>query len=164
MCESLPPSLLKPEVISLLIPTYRCVSHSERRRSRSTSRRTEGADKNNATGERVLLLSRIRELALYRAEFLRTYGYRVSMPDTREEAIRAIRGGNFDVAVLTYTLPSKLVQEFAQLIREYRSHCPIIAISEARRMDREIDPDAIVVADDGPAALIAAVRRVTQKQ
>ena len=164
MHDSVPTSLFKPEVISPLIPTYSCVSDSERRRSRSTSRRTDRADKSNATGERILLLGRIRELALYRAEFLRTHGYRVATRETREEAIRAIRGGNFDVAVLTYTLPSREVEEFAQLIREYCSHCRIIAIAEARRLDKEIAPDAIVVADDGPAALIAAVRRVTQKQ
>ena len=164
MHESLSLPLLKPEVVPVLVPTSRCASHSERRRSQSTSRRAGGVDEGKAAGERVLLLGRIRELALYRAEFLHTHGYRVATPETREEAIRAIRGGNFDVAILTYTLPSTLVEEFAQLIREYRSHCPIIAICEAHRLDREINPDAIVVADDGPAALIAAVRRVTQKQ
>lgn len=151
-------------VVALVAPTYECVSHSERRTAPAGRRSNDGPDRRKSTEERILLLGRIRELALYRAEFLRAHGYRVAIPETRDEALRAIRTGNFDVAVLTYTLPSTQVEEFAQLIREYCERCRIIAISDARRLDRAINPDAIVIADDGPAALIAAVRKVTQIQ
>jgi hypothetical protein len=74
-----------------------------------------------AQGNRVLLFGRLRELALYRAEVLRSEGFAVPTPDTKEEAVATIRRGNFDVAILTYTLSSDTVQELAELIREY---CP----------------------------------------
>lgn len=165
MQSSILMSTCAPEVVvSVVELTYGCVSHSDRRRAPAGGRSNDGPERRKSTGERILLLGRIRELALYRAEFLRTHGYRVATPETREEALRAIRTGNFDVAVLTYTLPSTQVEEFAQLIREYCERCRIIAISDARRLDRAIDPDAIVIADDGPAALIAAVRKVTEIQ
>ena len=108
------------------------------------------------------MFGRIRELALYRAEVLRDRGFEVATPDSREEAIAGIRKGNFDVAILTYTLPNDIVQELAQLVREHCPECPLIAISNNTRMDREIRPDVMVNADDGPNALIAALRRVTR--
>ncbi len=108
------------------------------------------------------MFGRIRELALYRAEVLRDRGFEVITPDSREEAVAAIRKGNFDVAILTYTLPNDIVQELAQLVREHCSGCPLIAISNNTRMDREIGPDVMVNADDGPAALISALRRVSR--
>jgi DNA-binding response OmpR family regulator len=108
------------------------------------------------------MFGRIRELALYRAEVLRGSGFEVMTPDSREEAIAAIRKGNFDLAILTYTLPNDIVQELAQLVREHCPECPLLAISNNTRMDREIRPDVMVNADDGPSALIAALRRVTR--
>ena len=115
------------------------------------------------TGRRILMFGRIRELALYRAEVLRDRGFEVTTPDSREDAIAAIRKGGFDVAILTYTLPNDIVQELAQLVREHCPHCPLIAISNNTRMDREIRPDVMVNADEGPSALIAALRRVTRQ-
>ena len=61
-----------------------------------------------------------------------------------------IRKGSFDIAVLSYTLSNETVQDLAELVREYCSECPVIAISGDRRMDREIRPDEMVKADDGP--------------
>ncbi|PYX87935.1 MAG: hypothetical protein DMG68_10090 [Acidobacteria bacterium] len=124
-------------------------------RRRSIRRRTKG--------NRVLMFGRIRELALYRAAVLRDRGFDVVTPKSREEAIVAIRKGGFDIAILTYTLSNETVQELAELVREYCPGCPLIAISTNPRMDREIAPDAMVNADDGPAALIAALRRVSQQ-
>ena len=115
-----------------------------------------------AQGNRVFLFGRLRELALYRAEVLRTEGFTVLIPDTKEEAVAAIRRASFDVAILTYTLSSDTVQELAELIREYSPEAPLIAISTSRKEDREINPDEIVIADEGPAALIAALRRATR--
>ena len=111
-------------------------------------------------GRRILMFGRIRELALYRAEVLRGSGFEVIAPGSREEAIAAIRKGNFDLAILTYTLPNDIVQELAQLVREHCPECPLLAISNNTRMDREIRPDVMVNADEGPSALIAALRRV----
>lgn len=111
-------------------------------------------------GNRVLMFGRIRELALYRAAVLRDRGFEVSTPETRDEALATIRKGGFDIAVLTYTLSNEMVKEFAELIREYCPECPLIAISNSRHVDREIGPDAMVNADEGPEGLIAALRRV----
>ena len=112
-------------------------------------------------GNRVLMFGRIRELALYRAAVLRDRGFDVFTPNDVAEAANIIRNGNFDIAVLTYTLPNDVVQELTQLIREHCPNCPLIVISRNKRIDREIRPDEMVDADDGPDALIAALRRVT---
>ena len=113
-------------------------------------------------GNRVLMFGRIRELALYRAEVLRDRGFQVATPESREEAIAAIRKGGFDIAVLTYTLSNDTVLELSELVREYCPNCPVVVISASKLMDREIRPDHIVRADDGPSALIAALHRVTR--
>jgi CheY-like chemotaxis protein len=125
-----------------------------KKRSRSTRR---------TSGSRVLLFGRIRELALYRAEVLRNRGFAVTIPRDNQEALKTIRHGDFDIAVLSYTLPSDTVQQIAELMREYRPDCPLIAISETGRVDRRVDPDETVIADDGPPALLAALRRVTRE-
>ena len=152
-----------PDVVIFLSSSWFCGGDGEdlpvRRR-----RAGDNPDERKAAGTRVLLLGRIRELALYRAEVLRAHGYRVITPATKEDALRTIRSGNFDVAVLTYTLPNELVEEFAQLIREYCPYCPLLAITDSNRIDRRISPNETVIADEGPAALIAALHRVTRSQ
>lgn len=108
------------------------------------------------------MFGRIRELALYRAEVLRDRGFQVTAPENLEEAIAAIRKGGFDIAVLTYTLSNTTVLELSELIREYCPDCPVVVISGNKCTDREIRPDEVVRADDGPAALVAALRRITR--
>jgi len=110
----------------------------------------------------VLILGHIRELALYRAEVLRSHGFNVATPRTEEEMKAAIRRGNFDVAVLSYTLPNDTVEEMAELMREYCRDCALVAITDTGRVDRKISPDEVVLADDGPGALIEALHRVTR--
>jgi DNA-binding response OmpR family regulator len=110
----------------------------------------------------VLILGQIRELALYRAEVLRAHGFSVATPRTNEEMKAAIRRCNFDVAVLSYTLPSDTVEELAELMSEYCRDSALIAITDTGRVDRKIGPDEVVLADDGPAALIKALHRVTR--
>jgi len=55
------------------------------------------------------------------------------------------------------------VKEFAELLREYCPDCPLVAISDSGRIDREIGPEEMVNADEGPEGLIAALRRVTRR-
>lgn len=114
------------------------------------------------TGNRVLMVGRLRELALYRAEFLRQAGFAVSTPEDEAEAIRIMRRGEFDVIVLSYTLPNETVQQLADSAREYCPDCPIIAITDTSVFDRRIAPDAVAVANEGPAALLSALNRVLQ--
>ena len=124
-----------------------------RLRSSSRKHKRRGAGK-------ILLLGRIRELALYRVEYLEGKGYQVLAPSNKSEALDAIRHGSFDVAVLSYTLPNDIVLEYAQLVHEHCPSCPLIVITNKDLGDRSIQPDAIVIADDGPDALLRALRDV----
>ena len=113
---------------------------------------------------RVLMLGSIRELALYRAEVLRHYGYHVQIATNRDQALDLIHAGNYDVLVLSYTLPDAVVRELADETRELRPHCPVIAISNAQWPDPIIKPDQMIMADEGPAALLSALRHVLRRQ
>ena len=112
---------------------------------------------------RVLMFGKIRELALYRAEVLRAHGFFVAIPDSKGEAIAAIRRGDFDVVVLTYTLSNDTVEELVELVRQHWPDCRLVTISETKYPDPKINPDANVLADDGPKALLEALRE-TLKQ
>lgn len=113
-------------------------------------------------GNRVLMVGRLRELALYRAEFLQQAGFAVSTPQDEVEAMRIMRRGEFDAIVLSYTLPNETVQQLADSARDYCPDCPIIAISDTSLFDRRIAPDAVAVANEGPGALLSALNRVLQ--
>jgi CheY-like chemotaxis protein len=119
--------------------------------------------KRSVTGRdtaRVLLVGLIRELALYRAEVLRHHGFLVHTPATVDQARAIIERGDFDIAVLSYTLPTTTVEEIAEQVRDRCPDCRIVAISETDRIDRRIAPDAVALAQEGPPALIAALRHV----
>jgi hypothetical protein len=98
--------------------------HSRRRKSRHTRK-----PEKKTFGRGVLILGHIRELALYRAEVLRARGFNVATPRTKDEMTAAIRRGNFDVAVLSYTLPNDTVEELAELMHEYCQECALVAIN-----------------------------------
>ena len=118
----------------------------------------------SAEPNRILLLGRIHELALYRAEVLRDRGFDVRVSTSREDALRLIRRGGFDAVVLSYTLSSDTVEELAEEIRDHCPQCPLVVIANTIYPDRKIGPDAIALADDGPKALVAALRRVLRRQ
>lgn len=126
--------------------------------------RAKGDGQETKTRNRVLMLGRVRELALYRAEVLSARGFEVTVCTAEEEAIRLIRSRDFDVAVLSYTLPDSTVRELADRIREHCPECPVIAIANAKLPDRAVKPDQIVLADDGPVGLIQALRQVLRQQ
>jgi hypothetical protein len=138
--------------------------NSKTNRVPGATRRTNSKPqtRKKSLGRGVLILGHIRELALYRAEVLRAHGFDVATPRTEEEMKAAIRRGNFDVAVLSYTLPNDTVEEMAELMREYCRDCALVAITDTGRVDRKIGPDQVVLADDGPGALLEALHRVTR--
>jgi CheY-like chemotaxis protein len=111
-------------------------------------------------GNRVLLLGKQRELALYRAAVLRDRGFEVKAPTDLNEAIVEITSGGYDVAVLSYTLSSDEVERMAELVRQACPNCPLVTISTTGRMDRRVNPDDTVLADEGPPALIRALQRL----
>lgn len=123
-------------------------------------RHKERAEERRTRGRRVLLVGRLRELALYRAEVLHMHGFSVLTPASYAAAMEAVRRREFDIVVLSYTLSSDVVEELAEQVRQYCPRCPLIAISDTRSVDKKIFPDETVFAEDGPAALIAALRRV----
>lgn len=115
------------------------------------------------TWNRVLMFGSIRELALYRAEVLRHSGFVVYTPRNRAEALADIEEGAFDAAILSYTLPTDLVEELVELLRQKCPECPVVCISQEGKIDRRIAPDEVVLAEDGPTALLEALRKVMNR-
>ena len=108
----------------------------------------------------VLLLGTDQELTLYRVQALEAAGIRVLHPRGKQEAIRLIDKADFDVAVLSYTLPNEAAVEFAELIRQQCAGCPLIAIAHSPWDDTKISPNEVVVGSEGPQALVEAIRRI----
>ena len=109
----------------------------------------------------VLLLGQDPDLSSYRVQVLKAAGFEVISPNSRKEAVYAIENRPFDVAVLSYTLPNEMAQEFADLLHQNCPACPLIAISESAWEDSRIAPDDTVVGHEGPDALLDAVRRAS---
>lgn len=140
------------------------LSLADRRTYRRARNRVErqGVKKHEGLYRKVLIFGKHRELTLYRAAVLNYSGFDAVIPRNRQDAIDAIREGNFDAAILSYTLSADTVEELAELVRQHHPHCPLISISQERTRDPRINPDAIVLAEDGPPALISALQRVLQ--
>jgi DNA-binding NtrC family response regulator len=117
----------------------------------------------SAPRNRVLIVGKVRELALYRAEVLRANGFFVSISYSEAEARAAIRNGGFDVVVLSYTLSNDVVEEVAELVRQHCPECRLVTISDTKYRDAKIEPDANVLADDGPKALLEALRETLRR-
>jgi len=160
-CQFLPvfDPIVDPQAPPYVGPAKRRVASLQARRSPDGKRPTQSADAN-----RVLLLGRIHELALYRAQVLRDRGFDVWVSTSREDALRLIRRGGFDAAVLSYTLSSDTVVELAQEIRDQHPQCPLVVIANTGYPDRKIGPDAVALAEEGPKALVEALRQVLRRQ
>ncbi|MBV9073172.1 MAG: response regulator [Acidobacteria bacterium] len=139
---------------------YRCLEDRDRRNRTRVRRQDDKPHEGIVKANRVLLIGRLWELALYRAEVLRSHGFRVITPRTVSEAVEEIRRSEFDIAVLSYTLSNEVVEHLAEQVREHCPSCPLIVIADSQRFDKRISPTQTVIADEGPAALIAALRRV----
>ncbi|HKR82655.1 MAG TPA: response regulator [Terriglobales bacterium] len=141
-----------------------CSGGDQERQGRPSKHKGKAqAHRTLAGRNRVLMLGSIRELALYRAEVLQQHGFHVQIATHRDQALDLIQAGNYDVVVLSYTLPDTAVREFADEMREHCPQCPVIAISDARRPDPIIKPDQMILADEGPAALLNALRHVLRE-
>jgi CheY-like chemotaxis protein len=141
------------------LPTgKRALSGARSRNQRKQKSQRVGVGPN----KKILLFGSMRELALYRAEVLRQNGYQVITAGDRTEAVAAIESGGLSAVILSYTLSSETVEEMAELLKQKWPECPLIAISQTGWIDRKIAPNAIVIADQGPPALLAALERVTR--
>ncbi len=148
---------------SSAIPEQLLSGRKPRPRGPNGGEASKPARERSGTHGRVLLFGRHRELALYRAAVLQHSGFRVLTPRTRQEALDAVRAGDFDAAILSYTLSADTVEELAEMLRQHCPTCPLITIAQERTVDRRIAPDAIVLADDGPQALLATLHHVLSK-
>lgn len=131
---------------------------------RSRSGQRKKLNNGSASGKKILLLGRLRELALYRAEVLRQYGFEVIIPSNLAEAVVAIESGELGAVILSYTLSSKTVEEMAEIVKQKCPECALITISQTGMVDRRIAPDEVVIADHGPAALVAALQRALRNR
>jgi CheY-like chemotaxis protein len=105
------------------------------------------------------MLGRHSELARDRAQFLSSRGMRVIFPENRQAAVAAVRGGGYEVVVMSYSLSDRTTKELAEFIEQVCPQCPIISITEQRWSDRELRPDATVLATDPPQALLDTIHR-----
>lgn len=106
------------------------------------------------------MLGQQLELGHYRTEFLNSHGISVIFPETKDAAFAAIRNGGFDSVILSYSLSDQIAKELVELIHQVNPRCPLICISEQRWYDRELKPDATVLATDPPQKLLEAIHRV----
>jgi CheY-like chemotaxis protein len=134
--------------------------HRNQRTQRGGKSRFQQSDQ----PRRVLIFGRLFELALYRAEVLRSRGFSVVTPKTKAEAIAEIGQGEFDAVVLSYTLSSDTAEEIVELARQKCPECPLITISNSGEVDRKLRPDVVVAAEQGPAGLIKALQQVFRTQ
>lgn len=107
----------------------------------------------------ILMLGRQLELGYYRAEFLGSYGIHVVFPESKEEAISAVRAGGYDAILLSYTLSEESTKELLRLIEEYCPNTPIIAINQ-RGKTLGFNPAEMVLDTERPKALLEAIKRV----
>ena len=112
----------------------------------------------------VLVLGRHLELGHYRAEFLNSHGIDVIFPENEQAAFAEVRKGNFEVVVLSYSLSDKTTKDLVEVIEQVRPGVPIISITEQRWYDRDLRPDATVLATDPPQALLDAINRVRNRR
>ena len=146
----------------LILPLEAAGSNRRRTAGKANGQASRGRMR-RAPRNRVLIVGKIRELALYRAEVLRAHGFAVSISHGEEEALAAIRSGGFDAVVLSYTLSSDVVEEVTELVRQHCPECRLVTISETKYKDPKINPDANVLADDGPKALLEALRQTLKR-
>lgn len=161
---SLSPAVASAPVCKLpLILPLRAAGRHYRPRAGKVDGQVRRGRVRSAPRNRILLFGKIRELALYRAEVLRAHGFLVAIPESKEETVVAIRRGDYDVAVFTYTLSNDTVEELTELVRQHCLDCRLITISDTKFPDPKIKPDANVLADDGPKALLQALRETLRR-
>ncbi|HZR64883.1 MAG TPA: hypothetical protein VFA85_07030 [Terriglobales bacterium] len=107
----------------------------------------------------ILMLGRQLELGHYRAEFLQSYGIHVVFPESKQEAVSAVRAGGYDAILLSYTLSKETTLELVKLIEVCCPDCPVIAIVQ-RENKLLFTPAESVFDVDPPKMLLEAIKRV----
>ncbi len=107
----------------------------------------------------ILMLGRQLELGHYRAEFLQSYGIHVVFPESKREAISAVRAGGYDAILLSYTLSKETTRELMNIIERYRADCPIIGIVQQGN-ELMFKPEETLLDTEPPKMLLEAIKRV----
>ena len=113
----------------------------------SRKRKRQGVPRGEETQNRVLIVGRQHELALYRAEFLRQAGFTVLIAADVNEAIRIMQRGAFDAVVLSYTLLSEDLKYLADAARDYSADSAVIVVCNSVSVHRRLEADAIALAE-----------------
>src|SRR5690348_1493467 len=110
---SLSPAVSSAALVCIhpLIFPFEAAGNNRRRTAPKATSQARRGRLRTAPRNRVLIVGKIRELALYRAEVLRAHGFAATISQSETEARTAIRGGDFDVVVLSYTLSNDAVEE-----------------------------------------------------
>jgi hypothetical protein len=143
----------------IIVPLYELTPARKRPRTLQTANGGKSKSRRKDQPRRILMFGRIFELALYRAEVLRSHGYSVVTPKSKGETVALIEDGEFDALVLSYTLESETAEELVELARQNCPDCKLITISETNTADRKLHPDLVVRANEGPAGLLKALRK-----
>jgi DNA-binding response OmpR family regulator len=112
----------------------------------------------------VLMLGRQLELGYYRAEFLKSHGIHVIFPEKKAAAISAIRTGDFDAVIVSYTLSTETTNELVRLIKQTSPDCPIVAITQQRSNEHGFQRDETILDRSGPQGLIDALIRIEKRK
>ncbi|MGH9517035.1 MAG: hypothetical protein ACRD3P_15305 [Terriglobales bacterium] len=112
----------------------------------------------------VLMLGRQLELGYYRAEFLKSHGIRVIFPEKRAAAISAIKTGDFDAVIVSYTLSKETAKELVHLVKQTSADCPIVAITQQSWDLDDFERDETILDRSGPQGLIDALIRVEKRK
>ncbi|HZS28441.1 MAG TPA: response regulator [Candidatus Angelobacter sp.] len=112
----------------------------------------------------LLLLSVNLETALLRAHTLRSSGFEVMLPTSKKDAMAVLRKKKFDAVIISYSISAESAVEMTELFRENNPGAPIIAITKGEWADLKTDVDASVNGDEGPDALIEAIRTAISRK
>ncbi|HET9364424.1 MAG TPA: response regulator [Candidatus Angelobacter sp.] len=112
----------------------------------------------------LLLLSVDLETALLRMHALKGGGFEVTLPTGTKDAMGILKKKKFDAVIISYSLSDENVAEMTELFRENNPNSPIIAVTKGRWDDLKTDVDASVNGDDGPDALIDAIRTAISRK
>jgi DNA-binding response OmpR family regulator len=129
-----------------------------------TREKRKAPEKIGEGAQSLLLLSVDLETALLRAYVLRSGGFEVTLPTGTKDAIDLLRKTKFDAVVISYSMSNENVAEMTELFRENDPNSPIIAVTKGRWADLKTDVDAAVNGEDGPEALIDAVRTAISRK
>ena len=105
------------------------------------------------------MLGTQQELGLLRARVLEQAGMTVIFPGSKPEAETVIPTARFDLVLMSHTLSNDAALELAELARQKCPRCPIVLISDSGWHDTKVSPDATVMGNEGPEALIETLHK-----